>query len=160
MVVKEQNYRIDLQPLLPLVGEWQFEVLVGTQPVVRGKATFEWLENGSFLKQHATAELPLTTTPQEWIDNSPFPVTAIIGRDDPSGLYSYLYADGRRVHRVYQMRLAEGVWSIWGQAAPQFFQRFVGTFSKDRLQIAAYWERSADNINWERDFDLQYTKIK
>jgi hypothetical protein len=158
--VGQQSPGPGLQCLAPLVGEWQFETSIRVQPVVRGRAVFEWLEGGAFLIQHAKADPPLPTTPPEWRENSPFPVTAIIGCDDASGAFSYLYADGRGVRRVYQMSLADGVWSVWGQAGPQFFQRFIGTFRKDSRHIGAYWERSPDNIKWERDFDMLYTKIR
>ena len=83
-----------------------------------------------------------------------------IGTDDPSGGFSYLYADGRSVRRVYRMTLADGVWTIRGQAGPRFYQRFQGTFSGDGRTIAAYWERSADGQSWQRDFYIRYTKAQ
>jgi hypothetical protein len=71
----------------------------------------------------------LPTTPDVWRQNSPFPIVTVIGPDDPSGAFSYLYADGRGVRRVYQMTLADGVWKIRGQAEPRFFQRLQGTLA-------------------------------
>ncbi len=117
----QQSPGSGLPQLAPLIGEWQFEASIRTRPVVRGSATFEWLEDGAFLIQRANAGPPLPTTPEVWRENSPFPVTSIIGRDDASGEFSYLYADGRGVHRVYQMTLADGIWRIRGQAGPQPF---------------------------------------
>jgi len=51
------------------------------------------------------------------------------------------------------------VWKVWGQAGPQFFQRFSGQISKDGRTITAYWERSTENAKWVRDFDIRYTKL-
>ena len=127
--------------------------------MVRGRAEFAWLEGGAFLIQHAAADPPLPTTPPEWITNSPFPIVTVIGVDDPSGSFWYLYADGRKVRRVYQMSLAKGGWKLRGQAGPRFFQRFEGTFSGDGRTIAAYWDRSEDGETWQRDIDISYTKM-
>jgi hypothetical protein len=62
-------------PLDTLLGAWTFEI---------------------------TQDL-LPTTPDVWRQNSPFPIVTVIGTDDPNGAFSYLYADGRGVGRVYQM---------------------------------------------------------
>jgi hypothetical protein len=146
-------------PLEALLGAWTFEITHEGQPVMRGRAEFAWVEGGAFLLQHATADL-LPTTPDVWRQNSPFPIVTVIGTDDPSGGFSYLYADGRGIRRVYRMTLADGVWTIRGQAGPRFYQRFQGTFSGDGRTIAAYWERSADGQNWQRDFYIRYTKAR
>jgi hypothetical protein len=58
------------------------------------------------------------------------------------------------------MSLAGGVWKLWEQAGPRFFQRFQGTFSNDGRTIAAYWDRSEDNQSWHRDFDIRYKRIR
>jgi hypothetical protein len=71
-----------------------------------------------------------------------------------------LYADARGVCRVYQMSLGDGVWKIWGQSGPEFFQRFTGNFSGDGSIITAYWEKSRDGSTWEYDFDVEYTKVE
>ena len=67
--------------------------------------------------------------------NSPFPLVTVIALDDFSGMFSYDYADGRGVRRVYRMTLSDGEWKYWGQAAADFFQRFTGTFSQDGATI-------------------------
>jgi hypothetical protein len=146
-------------PLEALLGPWTFEITQQGQTVMRGRAEFAQVEGGAFLLQHVTADL-LPTTPDVWRENSPFPIVTVIGVDDPSGGFSYLYADGRGVRRVYHMTLADGVWEIRGQAGSRFFQRFQGTFSDDGRTIAAYWERSKDNQSWQRDFDIRYTKAR
>jgi hypothetical protein len=110
-------------PLDALLGAWTFEITQEGQTVMRGRAEFARVEGGAFLLQHVTADL-LPTTPDVWRENSPFPIVTVIGVDDPSGGFSYLYADGRGVRRVYQMTLADQIWEIRGQAGSRFFQRF------------------------------------
>jgi hypothetical protein len=113
---------------------------------MRGRAEFARVEGGAFLLQHATADL-LPTAPDVWRQNSPIPIVTVIGTDDPSRAFSYLYADSRGVRRVYQMTLADLVWKIQGQAGPRSFQRFPGTFSED-------------GQTWQRDSDIRYTKAR
>ncbi len=113
----------------------------------------------AFLIQHADAEPVEFPVPAEWIKNSPFPLTTIIGLDDSTKTYSMLYADARGVLRVYQMSLSDGAWKTWREA-PGFWQRFVGTFSDDGNTITGYWEKSSDGSHWEHDFDVTYTKIR
>jgi hypothetical protein len=148
-----------LRRLDVLVGEWQMDAIVDGQVVARSRNVFEWLENGMFLVQHAVAEPPLPTTPPEWVTHSPFPITTVIGLDDMSGQFYLNYADGRDVHRVYPMTMESGVWKFWGQAGPEFYQRFTGTFSADGKTIAGRIEQSRDGEHWETDFEQVYTKL-
>jgi hypothetical protein len=147
-----------LSRLEPLVGEWELEASIDGQPTVRGTTRFEWLEGGAFLVQHADAA-PTPGAPPEWTENSPFPLTTVFGLDDASGLFTMLYTDARGVCRVYPMSLDDGVWTIWGQAGPGFFQRFTASFSDDGRRITGRWERSGDGESWELDFDMEYTKV-
>jgi hypothetical protein len=148
-----------LRRLDPLVGEWEMSVNIEGNEVVGGRTEFRWIEGGAFLIQHADADLSAEGVPRGWIENSPFPVVTIIGLDDRSERFSYLYSDGRGVSRVYEMTLEEREWRIWGQAGPEFFQRFAGTFGEDGKTIASRWEKSSDGSNWELDFELTYTKL-
>jgi hypothetical protein len=68
-----------------------------------------------------------------------------------------LYADSRRVSRVYEMTLEDGVWRTW-RAAPGFHQRFEGTFSPDGATITAAWEMSEDGTTGTKDFDITYRR--
>jgi hypothetical protein len=145
--------------LAALVGEWEMQASIGGRPVGRARTAFAWLEGGAFLVQHANVEPSVFEPPAEWVANSPFPLTTIFGLDDASETLFMLYSDARGVSRVYQMSLIDGVWQIWGKAAPGFFQRFTGTFCDDNKTITARWEKSGDGSQWEHDFDLTYTKI-
>jgi hypothetical protein len=149
-----------LRRLDALMGEWQVEAAIDGRPLARSTSVFEWLPGGMFLVQHAEAEPPLPTTPPVWVANNPFPITTIMGLDDASEQFSMMYADGRDVHRVYPMSMSDGVWKFWGQAGPEFFQRFTGTFSADGTVIHGLIERSSDGQTWETDFEQTYTKTK
>lgn len=139
-----------------LVGKWTFEASLEGRTVARGRTSFEWIEGGAFLVQHAQAEPPLPETPSEWVANSPFPLTTLFGLDDSTEKFSMFHADSRGVFRVYEMTLDDGVWKIW-RDAPGFFQRFTGTVDGDT--ITGYWEGSPDGSNWQYDFDQTYTKV-
>ncbi len=137
-----------LSRLSAFVGEWQWEAVVGGQPIGRGRSVFAWLEGGAFLVEHADAE------------QAEFPTsTAIIGCDDATETYCLFQFDSRAIARIYQMSLSDGVWKQW-RDAPGFSQRFTGTFSGDGRTIRGRWEKSGDGSLWEYDFDLTYTKVR
>ncbi len=142
-----------LDQLAPLIGEWNVEITsMSFHPdpsaVVRGHSSFAWLEAGAFLIQHT--EIPASEFPRS---------VAVMGPDDEAGTYRMLYSDSRGVSRIYRMTFSGGIWTLW-RDFPGFSQRFHGTFSEDGKSIAAYWEKSGDGSNWDRDFDLTYTKIR
>ena len=141
-----------LERLRVFVGEWNIEISsMSFHPDpsarVRGRASFQWLEAGAFLIQHS--EVPNTEFPRG---------ISIIGADDAAETYGMLYFDSRGVSRIYQMTLSGGIWTLWREF-PGFSQRFLGTFSDDNKAITARWEKSSDSSNWERDFDLTYTRV-
>ena len=142
-----------LDQLAPLIGEWNIEITsMSFDPdpsaVVRGHSSFAWLQGGAFLIQHS--EIP----------DSDFPTsTSVMGPDDEAGTYAMLYSDSRGVSRIYRMTFSGGIWTLWREF-PGFSQRFHGTVSEDGKTITAYWEKSSDGSNWERDFDLTYTKVR
>ena len=142
-----------LDQLAPFIGEWNIEITSMSfhedpSAVVRGHSSFDWLEGGAFLIQHSE------------IANPDFPrSTAVVGPDDAAEIYRMLYYDSRGVSRIYRMTFNSGIWTIWREF-PGFSQRFHGTFSEDGRIITAYWEKSGDGSNWERDFDLTYTKVR
>jgi hypothetical protein len=134
-----------LEQLEVLIGEWEVEV--PQFPGQRGRATFEWLEGGAYLRFHADAPDPAPSA------------TLIISRDESSGVYTVLHYDSRGVSRVYQMSFGDGAWKIWRQA-PGFWQRFSGTLSDDGSSIRATWEKSPDGSGWEHDFDLICSRVR
>ena len=134
-----------LSQLQPLIGEWEVEV--PQFPGQQGRAIFEWIEGGAYLRFHGVAPDPAPTA------------TWIIGSDDSSETYTALYYDSRGVSRVYQMSFSGRVWKLWREA-PGFCQRFSGTLSEDGSSIRGAWEKSPDGSSWEHDFDLLYTRVK
>ena len=142
-----------LDQLAPFIGEWKIEITsISFHPdpfaIVEGHSSFAWLEGGAFLIQHSE------------ISSSDFPTnTAVIGPDEEAGSYGMLYYDSRGVSRIYRMTFSGGIWTLW-RDFPGFSQRFHGTFSEDGRIITAYWEKSSDGSNWDRDFDLTYTKLR
>ncbi len=84
---------------------------------------------------------------------------AIIGLDATGAGYLQHYFDSRGVARVYEMTFADNVWTLERHAAaPDFSQRFTGTFDDDRNTIVGRWESSSDSSNWKPDFDLTYAR--
>ena len=142
-----------LDELKPFIGEWDIEITSMSfredlSAVERGHSSFAWLEGGAFLIQHSE------------ISASDFPRSvAVMGPDEEAGTYRMLYHDSRGVSRIYRMTFSGGIWTLW-RDFPGFSQRFHGTFAEDGKIITARWERSSDGSNWERDFDLTYTKVR
>jgi hypothetical protein len=141
-----------LERLGMFVGEWNTEITsMSFHPdpsaIAHGHTSFDWIEGRAFLIQHS--EVP----------NSDFPSSvSIMGTDDSADTNCMLYFDSRGVSRIYQMSLNGDVWKLW-RDFPGFSQRFMGTFSKDYRVITAHWEKSSDGTNWERDFNITYTKV-
>lgn len=121
-------------------------------------ATFDWLEDRSFLVQR-TAVGDLSNAPTGWVENAPRSAVWLIGVDEVTERFTALYADSRDVFRVYAMTLRGGVWKIW-RDTPGFSQRFTGTFHGDGDSIDGGWESSEDGNEWEVDFDVTYTKVE
>lgn len=141
-----------LERLAVFVGEWNMEITAMSfqadkTAVVRGRASFEWTEDGAFLMQHSD------------VPDSDFPRgTSVIGPDDTAGTYCMLYFDSRGVSRIYQMSLSADTWKLW-RDFPSFSQRFTATFSDDHNVMNARWEQSSDGSNWELDFEETYTRV-
>jgi hypothetical protein len=138
-----------------LVGDWQMRAEVDGDVTMRGTSTVAWIEDGAFLLQRSDSD----DMSPEWTEHSPFPTTAIIALDDDSATFTYSYADGRGVCRVYEMSLDDERWTLRGRPGPEFFQRFAATFQADGAAIRGHWDRSCDGESWERDFDVIYTRV-
>lgn len=143
-----------LKPLEPLVGAWRMKPRFPQLPPVEGHAdvAFEWMPGGKFLVERWTVPIP------EAPDG-----LAVLGPDpDRPGGFLQHYFDTRGVARVYRMGLEGGVWTLWREQADfsplDFAQRFTGTFSADGRTIEGVWEIRHPGKDWEKDFDLTYTR--
>jgi hypothetical protein len=151
--VSQQPSNPALERLGVFIGEWNIDITAMSfrpdpSAVEHGRTTFDWLEGGAFLIQHLE------------ISNTEFPRgISVIGPDHEAETYGMLYFDSRGVSRIYKMTFSGGIWTIWREF-PGFSQRFHGTFNDAGNIITARWEKSSDGSNWERDFDLSYTKVK
>jgi hypothetical protein len=131
------------------IGSWETE---GAHPMlpgeaIRGTSTFEWLEGRRFVIWRAQNEHP----------KIPDAIT-IIGVTD--GQLSMHYFDERGVYRVYAASLDQGTWRYSRHAsAPDFSQRFTGTFSDDGNTITVRGELSQDGNTWEDDLGLDYRRV-
>jgi hypothetical protein len=116
---------------------------------IRGTSTFEWLDGQRFVIWRSHCDHP----------DIPDAIT-IIGVTDTDGQLSMHYFDTRGVYRVYATSLDETTWQYWRDApAPDFSQRFAGTFSGDGNTIAGRGQLSHDGDTWEGDLDLNYQKV-
>ncbi|MCF3139306.1 hypothetical protein LRQ04_08540 [Paenarthrobacter sp. AR 02] len=135
----------ELEQLGILVGEWETTV-PGRE--VKGRTTFEWLENGGFLIQHSTVQQP------EYPNS-----VSIIGATGSDGALQQHYFDSRGVARIYDMILKDNVLTLF-RDGPDWPQRFVGRFSDDGNVINARLERGTyPGGPLEHDFDMVYTRI-
>jgi len=137
----------DMDALEALVGEWTAEAAPpGSDELVRGEMTVEWLDGGGYLVQRTTMENPV------------FPRTvAVIGPDRSGEKIVQHYFDSRGVARVYDIALEGGVLRL-SRDDEDFAQRFVGRFSDDGSAIEGAWERSDHGGAWVHDFDLTYRR--
>ena len=140
-----------------LAADWDVEMVSGGAVVARARITSEWIGNDRFLLHRSQTTLP-DDAPKAWRDNAPTWSTVVMGADDRSGRYGYLYADSRGVNRVYEMALDGNRWRVWGRAGEEFFQRFLGVIGDDGRRIETRWERSTDAETWELDFEGSYTR--
>ena len=149
--MQDSDRRFRLEELEPLVGEWRMEASPPGGPAWpgEGRVSFEWLEDGAFLLERWSIDMP----------EAPNGV-AIIGCDASNGTCFQLYTDERGVYRVYEMSFRDREWRLWRDGEDPFPQRFVGQLSDDGQTITGRWEKAADGAGWETDFDLTYTKVR
>lgn len=130
----------------PLVGEWQ---ATGTHPYLpgvelRGRAVFEWIEGGAFLRLRAE------------IDHPEFPDgIEIFGSDDKAGTYYMLYFDARGVSRKYDVSITKSQLKWWRDDA-DFSQRF--TLDIQGGKLVSRGEMSRGGGPWEADLALSYER--
>jgi len=121
MQVDKADPRAKLESFWALIGEWTIEM---THPmvedtVVRGRATYEWLEGGRFLIQRAVNKHP------------DFPDSlCVIGVMESENDLSMQYFDSRGVHRVHTIGF-DGRELTLERDAPGFAQRGSAKLSDD-----------------------------
>src|SRR3954453_3085302 len=130
--------------LEPLIGRWR----IGAPGApASGDVEFAWLGDKEFDVERWRRD------PPEIPDG-----TSILAPDE-SGEGCVQHCFGRRgVERRYGMSLRDGEWRLW-RDAPDFSQRFTGTFSADGTTITGAWEMARDGKTFELDFDLAYTRL-
>jgi len=142
-----------LKDLSLLVGKWKMALsnasfLNDPSAVIEGQASFQWVEGGACLVMRQGKK-----------PGDPFYASWLISRDEKVDNYSISYFDSRGVSRIYEMSFKGNLWKIW-RNSPGFSKRFEGKISDSGKSIIAHWEKSIDGRDWERDFDMKYTKIK
>jgi hypothetical protein len=137
-----------LEPFRTLVGDWSIELthpaLEGT--LVRGQATYEWLEGGRFLIQRAVNDHP------------DFPDSlSVIGVMDGDSDPSMQYFDSRGVHRVYAIGF-DGHRLTIERDAPGFDQRATATLSEGGMTLAGVWQLNEDDQGFRDDLAFTYRR--
>ena len=142
-------------PLGRLIGAWEFEPIIEGRSMGRGRATFEWGEDRAVVLERSDAEW----SDPGWVENAPGSTRSIIGWDDSTDEMVQLYSDSRGVFRIYRMTLTDDAWTL-ERAAPDFHQRFTGTFRDDGRTIEGRWDSSPDGTTWEVDFPITYRRVE
>ena len=133
----------------PFVGEWtttgSHTMLPGI--ALRGRTIFDWLEGGAFLRMRTEVDEPRIPA-----------AIAIIGSDDATGALTMLYFDQRGVSRRFEV-VMDGVATRWWRTAPGFPQRFTLTPATDNDTLRGVSAFSKNDIIWEQDLELTYTRV-
>jgi len=131
-----------------LVGNWTTIGSHGLLPgkILHGRTSFEWIEEGAFLMMRSEIDEPEIPS-----------AIAILGSDDAEHKCIMLYFDERGVSRKLDVSL-DGATLKWWRDAKGFSQRFVCTIADDGRTIVGKGELSRDDVTWEKDLDLTYTK--
>jgi hypothetical protein len=144
-----------------LVGAWITEATHPAVPgtIVRGTATFEWLEGERFLIFRARNEHP------------DFPNSISIigpmahGRADASGHVqldsneglSMHYYDSRGVFREYAVAV-DATSLRFKRDDPGFSQRFRGTFADHGNALVGQWQLCKDGEHWNDDLAIAFRR--
>jgi hypothetical protein len=138
-----------LKKLAILIGDWEITGKHRLIPnTITGKVKFSWFNGKSFLVMSS-----------DFNQSGPPNSTAIIGSDDKTEKLSMLYFDERGVSRIYELEFNNSVLKIQ-RNFPGFSQRFKGTVKDNGNKIEGIWELCEDDINWKKDLEITYSKIK
>ena len=144
----ETDPEAKLEPFQALIGEWTLEL---THPmvedlVVRGRASYEWLEGGRFLIQRAANEHP-------GVPDSLCVIGVMEGEND----LSMQYFDSRGVHRLYAIGF-DGRELTLERDAPGFAQRCSAKLSDDGSTLAGVWQLNEDDQGYRDDLAFTYRR--
>jgi hypothetical protein len=131
----------------PWVGEWDVTMthawfLESMDTEVKGRASFEWLAD-AFLVMRST-----------WEDDST--QEFVFSRNDPHDTFLALAHDGREIYRVFDMRFADGEWTLLRED-PDFHQRVVIRAQGDRIDMRADASDDAGRT-WRKDLDYIFVR--
>ena len=144
----DRNAKLD--PFETLIGAWRLELTHPLLPdtVVRGGATYEWLEGGRFLIQRAVNEHPQ------------FPDSiSVIGVMEGENDLSMQYFDSRGVHRIYAIGF-DGSELKMERDAPGFAQRASAKLSEDGSTLAGIWQLNEDDQGFRDDLAFTYRRVE
>ena len=151
-----------LEPLNRLAGSWITEATHPAVPgvIVRGVASFEWLEGQRFLILRMRNDHP------------DFPdAISIIGFTDVDRVATHVdqatarkesrlsmhYFDSRGVFRLFEMSVDGDEWRLW-RDAPGFSQRFAGRFTDHDNAIVGQWQLCQDEAHWNDDLTITFRR--
>ena len=118
---------------------------------IPGRSTFEWTLDGAFLLQRSEVDHP--DAPNGLI---------LVGVDRKEVRTRSTTSTPAASPAVYAMTFDGTTWTL-ERTAPDFTpldfsQRFTATFEDAGRTIRGAWEICHDSANWEKDFDLVYTR--
>ncbi len=139
-----------LEPLNALIGTWKTS---GKHPYLpdeqlHGIVSFEWIENGAFLKMATTVDHPQIPDG-----------ISLFGSDNISQHLTMLYFDERKISRIYDVSVENNELKWW-RDDPKFSQRFVITIGEDGDTMRGKGEMCRDGKAWEGDLELAYTRVR
>jgi hypothetical protein len=139
-----------LAMLEPFIGTWTTEGSHSMMPGIRlhGRTRFEWHEGGGFVCVRSEIDEPRIPS-----------AVALIGSDDEAGALTMLYFDERTVSRRFDVAM-EGPVLRWWRSAPGFSQRYVLTLAPDGKTLRGVSSLSRDDVSWEQDLEMSYTRIE
>lgn len=134
----------------PFIGTWTTVGHHSMMPgiTLHGRTSFEWHEGGGFLCVRSEIE-------EEGIPSA----IALIGSDDVAGVLTMLYFDERAVSRRFEVSTGDGT-VRWWRNAPGFSQRYVLTVGPGGDTLHGVSSLSKDDVTWEQDLELSYTRVK
>jgi hypothetical protein len=137
-----------LAGLSRLIGDWTTVGAHSMMPgiALHGRTVFEWHEGGGFLCMRSEIEEPGIPS-----------AISVIGSDDDRDQLTMLYFDERAVTRLFTVDISGDV-VRWWRTAPGFSQRYVLSVAPDGDSMRGVSELSRDDVTWEQDLELNYTR--